>query len=68
MFPEELAGRIEAVGNSSLEGAVRMLREKDSIERLERILSVSEEISLAVDQDFHAFYMDAMMFAAQDVT
>lgn len=63
MFPEKMADRIKMVGSSALEGAVRALRKKDSIERLEKIIHISTEISLAADKDFYTFYTDAMSFA-----
>ncbi len=62
MLPEAFRGRVEAVGNSSLHGAVRYLREAQAEGDIKNLISVSEEISLSADKDFNAFYMDAMMF------
>lgn len=62
MFPEEFQGKIEAIGNSSLAGAVEYLTEQDSRERIGKILSVSTEINLSADKDFNEFYMDSMFF------
>ncbi len=62
MLPEEFRGRVEAVGNSSLHGAVRYLREAKAEEAVNRIAGISEEVSLSADKDFNEFYMDAMMF------
>lgn len=62
MFSDRLSDRIETIGNSSLEGAIRVLCEKDSMGRLNRIIYISEDILLAEDKEFNAFYMNAMMF------
>ena len=63
MLPEEFRGRIEAVGNSSLFGAVKFLREENAGKRLERIVEISDEVSLSMDVDFQEYYIESMMFA-----
>ncbi len=62
MLPKEFADITEAIGNSSLAGAVKYLREVEAGKALEKIVSVSEEISLSIDKDFNEFYMEHMMF------
>lgn len=62
MLPEEFADITEAVGNSSLAGVVKYLIEPAGREALEKIISVSEEISLSTDKDFNEFYMEHIMF------
>ncbi len=62
MIPSEFKNRIEAVGNSSLAGAVRCIKSKKSIEDLNSIVNISEEISLSTDGYFSDAYMEAMMF------
>lgn len=62
LLPEELRDRIEAVGNSSLGGAVVYLTEPDAPVRLEQIVNASEEIALSTDKDFNRFYTDYMFF------
>lgn len=62
MFPEEFQGHIEAVGNSSLAGAEKYLRDPDGEARVRRIVELSEEISLSTDKVFNDAYMDAMFF------
>lgn len=62
MLPEEFEGHIEAVGNSSLGGAQKYLRESDGEERVCRLAELSEEIALSTDKVFNDFYMDAMFF------
>lgn len=63
IFPEELSDKIEAVGNSSLAGGVKYLQDEAGDDKLQKIISVSEEITLANDADFNEMYMNAMMFA-----
>jgi len=62
MLPQEFRGKVEAIGNSSLHGAVKYLREAEGHAAVSRIVEVSEEIGLSTDKDFNEFYMDAMMF------
>lgn len=62
LFPEELKGKIQTVGNSSLGGAVRYLADKDAKALIEKIISISQEINLSKDKDFNQFYMDYMFF------
>lgn len=65
LFPEELKSRITAVGNSSLAGAVRALRERHWEETLRQLTGVSEEIALSNDVDFNELYMTYMMFGEE---
>lgn len=62
MFPEELAEKIEAVGNSSLGGAVMYLLREDGDETLDGLVERSEEIALSTDPKFNEFYMEHMLF------
>ncbi len=62
MIPEEFADRIEAVGNSSLAGAVRYAGDPAGKGKLQKLTAVSEEISLSSDKDFNELYMEHMMF------
>lgn len=62
LLPKECEGKIEAVGNSCLKGAIAKLLEPDADEVIEKIRSVSEEIRLSNDKDFNEFYMDYMFF------
>ena len=62
LIPEELLSKVEAVGNSSLAGAVKTLMDKDAQNKLDRICSISQEIDLSTDKAFQEFYMDYMMF------
>ena len=62
MIPECFADKIEAVGNSSLGGAVKLLRAEDGQARVTAIGKDSKEINLSADKDFNQLYMDAMFF------
>lgn len=62
MIPEEFADKIEAVGNSSLGGAVKCLMEGDGWKRASVMGSQAEEINLSADKDFNRFYMEYMYF------
>lgn len=62
MIPKEFEARTIAVGNSSLAGAAKYLRETSAEEVLRRLVAVSEEVNLSADKDFNELYMDAMFF------
>lgn len=62
MLPEEFAGKITAVGNSSLSGAAKCVREAAGCEKMQQLIRKSEEIELSSDKAFQEFYMDAMYF------
>ncbi len=62
MIPEEFAGKIEAIGNSSLGGAVKCLLSKNGWERTTAMGSRAREINLSADKDFNHFYMEYMYF------
>lgn len=62
MIPKEWADRITAVGNSSLSGASKYLKDKNGDKKMENLVSISEEINLSADKVFNEFYMSAMFF------
>lgn len=62
MFPEEFSGKLQAVGNSALQGAVQLLLGGVKIHEAERIASCAKEIDLSVHPVFQEAYMDAMFF------
>ena len=68
MFNKALTGRCRAVGNTSLQGAVRLAaeivcnRKKEAMNRIRLIADRSEEVILADRQDFKALYMSMMNF------
>lgn len=62
MFPQEFLGKLQAVGNSALQGAVQLLLDKEKIREAERIAARAKEIDLSVHPVFQEAYMDAMFF------
>lgn len=62
LLPPELGDRIEAVGNSSLSGAAKYLRDPEGEKKLKHLVEISQEVSLSTDKEFNEFYMDYMMF------
>ena len=62
MIPEEWADRIVAVGNSSLSGACKYLKDENGDKTIEKQVSISEEINLSADKEFNEFYMNEMFF------
>lgn len=61
LLPEALKDKVKAVGNSSLGGAARCLREKDGLKTAENIRRVSAEVSLAASRKFQQAYVESMM-------
>ena len=62
MLPDEFRGKIRAVGNSSLSGAIRYCINPDESGQIMKIVDDSTEISLASDKDFNELYVDYMFF------
>lgn len=62
MFPEEFSGKIQAVGNSSLGGAGKLLMDQGLLKEAEEIVGKAIEIDLSTDQVFQEHYMEAMFF------
>lgn len=65
MLPEEFRDKIETIGNSSLAGAGKYVRDTCGEERIRQILEKSQEIGLSSDKDFNTFYMDSMLFGEE---
>ena len=62
LLPDEFSGKIEAIGNSSLAGADQYLMDEKAKERIDKILSISDEIHLSNDQEFNNLYIEHMYF------
>lgn len=62
LFPEELLGKIKAVGNTSLGGAIAYARMPEAEEICQRMIAAASEVDLSTDQAFQEYYMDAMFF------
>lgn len=67
LLPEELKGKITAVGNSSLAGAVRALTDPDWERRQRKLIENAAEVELSRDADFNEFYMTYMMFGEDGI-
>lgn len=65
MFPKEFAGKVQAVGNSSLHGAVELLIHPERMKEAVEATKLAEEIGLSADPVFQEAYMDAMFFEAE---
>jgi uncharacterized 2Fe-2S/4Fe-4S cluster protein (DUF4445 family) len=63
LIPEAFRGKIIPVGNTSLRGAIRFLREPETAqEELAKIVGAAEEILLAEHPDFEELYIRYMTF------
>ncbi len=62
LFPKEFAGKMTAVGNTSLEGAYRYAMSKAPVEELEELLGKIQELNLAELEGFEEQYMNSMHF------
>lgn len=62
LLPKELKSRTQAVGNTSLKGCITYARMPKARERMQKILSLSQEINLAAEEDFEDCYMRYMNF------
>lgn len=68
LLPEHMRGRVQAVGNTSLEGAYRIGRDlwhgKTDGRSLERSISSIDSINLAKQPDFEKLYIQYMNFSS----
>lgn len=62
LFPASCENKVEAVGNTCLQGMVKYLTRGDAQEVVHRLVEVSEEISLSSDKYFQEAYMENMFF------
>lgn len=62
LFPKEFAGKMEAVGNTSLEGAYRYALASAPENELKELLSKVKELNLAELDGFEETYLNAMNF------
>lgn len=60
LFPESFAGKLVAVGNSALAGAVQCLKAPEIQARAEKICRISKEISLSGNATFQEKYIQSM--------
>ncbi|MDF2513644.1 MAG: hypothetical protein K0S04_3510 [Herbinix sp.] len=66
LLPEELDGKIAAIGNSSLSGAIHYLVEEEAPRWTEHIKTVSSEVHLSNDPDFNDLYIEYMAFVEEE--
>ena len=62
ILPEEFRGKIEAIGNSSLAGAMMYASDPSLSERFQRAAETAQEVALAENRLFNELYMEYMMF------
>lgn len=62
LFPASCEDKVEAVGNTCLQGMVKYLTRGDAPEAVHRLVEISEEISLSSDKYFQEAYMENMYF------
>jgi len=62
LIPAELASKISIIGNSSLGGAVKYIKEEQDVSEISRIIKMSTEHSLPKDKMFSELYMENMTF------
>ena len=62
LFPNRCADKIKAIGNSSLQGAIRYLSDCEAQENAEKLRRNSREISLALCEKFQDSYIESMYF------
>lgn len=63
MIPEELVDRTEAIGNSSLAGCVKYLREEKGEKQIQKIVSSVKHVELANNDNFQQKYVKNMSFS-----
>ena len=63
MFPEEFSDIIQAVGNTSLSGAVMLAEDPESMRKAEEILRHAAELSLSEDPFFQQGYIEHMLLS-----
>lgn len=67
LLPKEFEGKIQAIGNSSLDGAARYLENpKEAGEKMKQITDMAREVVLAEHPLFQTFYMDGMNFPKKE--
>lgn len=66
LLPEELLDRTEAVGNSSLAGAVMLAEDPSLAKRFQNIAEQAKEVSLSESTVFTDLYMKHMFFETDD--
>lgn len=66
LLPQDCVGKARPAGNTSLEGALRYLREADGGAAVDEIAGKVREISLSTDRNFQQLYMEYMYFGEDE--
>lgn len=66
LLPKELLGKIQAVGNSSLAGAVMAAQDPEVLRRMEHVAATAQETALAENPRFSDLYMEHMFFPEEE--
>ena len=66
LIPEELAGKVKAVGNTSLMGAYLYGRNADAREEVLTITELAIPVNLAEQEGFEENYLESLHFPQQD--
>jgi uncharacterized 2Fe-2S/4Fe-4S cluster protein (DUF4445 family) len=64
LIPRELRDKTVASGNTSLQGAVRFLLEKDAAGKMQQMMLKTKEMNLAAHPTFEKYYLKYMDFDA----
>jgi uncharacterized 2Fe-2S/4Fe-4S cluster protein (DUF4445 family) len=62
LIPSEFRDTIKVIGNSALGGARQYLLDEHSVNAVEKLLNVTQEVHLANDSDFSKLYINSMYF------
>lgn len=62
MFPEELEDKMEAIGNSALEGCILYAMDENARNRADAIEKTAKEVNLSETKQFNDLYMEYMFF------
>lgn len=62
LLPEAVKDKVKAVGNTSLSGAIHTLTDSDAKNKIEHILSSTEEIHLSNADEFSDLFIDYISF------
>jgi len=68
MIPKELEDVVVPIGNSALGGAVDYILDKNSDERVNRIIHITEYIEISKDLNFNTLFIDNLIFESDQKT
>jgi uncharacterized 2Fe-2S/4Fe-4S cluster protein (DUF4445 family) len=62
LIPRELQEKVKLIGNSALGGAAQFLLDRESLDKLNRVVTISEEYSLPEDRYFNDIFVENIEF------